>query len=71
MLIPKIPQEIQVFNGMAQFYICFIKNFASIIAPITKLFIKNEMFKWTAECQIALEDIKKKYIQASILISPN
>jgi hypothetical protein len=56
---------------MAQFYICFIKNFASIIAPITKLFIKNEMFKWTAECQIALEDIKKKYIQASILISPN
>jgi hypothetical protein len=23
MLVPKTPQEIQVFNGMAQFYKCF------------------------------------------------
>jgi hypothetical protein len=41
MPVPKTPQEIQVFNGMAQFYICFFKIFASIIAPITKLFRKN------------------------------
>jgi hypothetical protein len=26
MLVPKTPQEIQVFNGMAQFYKCFIKK---------------------------------------------
>jgi hypothetical protein len=56
---------------MAQFYICFIKKIAFIIAPITKLLIKTEMFKWIYECQIAWEDIKKKYIQASILINPN
>jgi len=40
MPVPKIPQEIQVFNGMAKFYRCFIENFASIMAPITKL-LKN------------------------------
>jgi hypothetical protein len=34
---PKNPQHIQVFNGMAQFYIFFIKKFAAIMAPITKL----------------------------------
>ncbi len=45
-LIPKISQEIQVFNGMAQFYRCFIKKIASIMAPITKLFKKIEVFKW-------------------------
>jgi hypothetical protein len=28
MAIPIVPQEIQFFNGMAQFYMCFIKNFA-------------------------------------------
>jgi hypothetical protein len=28
MLVPTNPQWIQVFNGMVQFYRCFIKNFA-------------------------------------------
>jgi hypothetical protein len=34
---PKNPQQIQIFKGMAQFYRCFIKNLAVIMAPITKL----------------------------------
>ncbi len=33
---PKNPQQIQIFNGMAQFYKCFIKKFIAIMAPITK-----------------------------------
>jgi hypothetical protein len=43
MPVPIVPQEIQVFNGIAQFYMCFIKNFAWIMSPITKLF-KNLEF---------------------------
>ncbi len=39
---PKNPQQIQVFNGMAWFYKCFIKNFAVIMAPIIKLTKKIE-----------------------------
>jgi hypothetical protein len=59
MLVPKTPQEIQVFNGMAQFYKCFIRNFASSMAPITKLLTRKiEVFEWTAKCQIAWENIK-------------
>jgi hypothetical protein len=71
MLIPKTPQEIQVFNGMAHFYRCFIKKFASIMALITKLLKKTKMFKWIVECQIAWEDIKNRCIQAPIFINPN
>ncbi len=41
MLVPTNPQQIQVFNGMAQFYRCFIKNFVFIMAPITKLMKKT------------------------------
>jgi len=50
MLVPPTPQEIQVFNKMAQFYKCFIKNFASIMSPITKLFKKSEVFEWIKKC---------------------
>jgi hypothetical protein len=45
----KTPHEIQVFNGMAQIYKCF----AFVMALITKLLIKAEMFEWTIECQTA------------------
>ncbi len=41
---PKNPQQIQVFNGMAQFYTCLMKNFATIMAPIIKLIRKTKTF---------------------------
>jgi hypothetical protein len=47
MLVTITPNEIQVFNGMAQFYKCFIKNFALIMSPITKVLKKCEVFEWT------------------------
>ncbi len=50
MQVPKTLQEIQVFNGMALFYRCFIRNFAYVMAPTTKLLKKIEVFKWTVEC---------------------
>jgi hypothetical protein len=39
-----------------------MRNFASVMALITKLFRKVEVFEWTTECQIAWEDIKNQYI---------
>ncbi len=47
----KTPKDIQVFNGMAQYYKCFIKDFAFIMAPITKLLRKTKVFKGMATCQ--------------------
>jgi hypothetical protein len=58
MPIPKAFQEIHVFNGMAQFYRCFIRNVTSVMAPVTTLLRKAKMFEWTTKCQIAWEDIK-------------
>ncbi len=68
---PKNPQQIQVFYGMAQFYRCFIKTFATIMAPITKLTKKTDTLLWTKKCQKAWELIKQKYIETLTLISPN
>jgi hypothetical protein len=58
MPIPITPQEIQVFNEMAYFYRCFIKNFVLIMSPITKLLKKFEAYEWIQKCQNAWEDIK-------------
>jgi hypothetical protein len=44
MPIPINPQQIQIFNGMAKFYRCFIKNFVFIMAPFTKLMRKTKPF---------------------------
>ncbi len=51
MLVPTTPQEIQAFNEMPQFYRCFIKNFASIMSPITKMLKKSKGFEWIEKCQ--------------------
>jgi hypothetical protein len=56
---------------MAQFYICFIINFASIIAQITKLFKKTKICEWTTEYQTSSKNINNNYIQVLILICPN
>jgi hypothetical protein len=64
MPIPITFQQIQVFNGMAQFYRCFM-------SPITKLLKKSKVFEWTTKCQIAWEEIKNWYVQPPILISLN
>ncbi len=55
---PKNPYQIKVFNGMAQFYKCFINIFATIMAPITKMTRKIKTFLWIEECQKAWELIK-------------
>jgi hypothetical protein len=46
----KTPQEIKVFNGMAEFYKCFIRNFSFIMALISKLLKKIKVFEWIVEC---------------------
>ena len=65
---PKNIKAIQTFNGLAQFNRCFIKDYAGIMEPITRLTRKGEVFDWTTECENAYQYIKTQYQNASILI---
>ena len=65
---PKNVKAIQTFNGLAQFNRCFIKNYAGIMEPITRLTRKGEAFDWTTKCKNAYQYIKTRYQNAPILI---
>ncbi len=67
----KTPKDIQVFNDMAQYYKCFIKDFAFMMVPITKLLQETKAFKWMTEYQQAWEEIKQRCMDALILIPPH
>lgn len=49
----------------------FIKNCASIIAPMEKLLKKMEEFIWTVDCQTTLNNLKERLASAPILVYPN
>ncbi len=66
-----MPKDIHVFNGMAQFYQCFINNFTFIMAPIMKLFRKTKVFRWITKCQGTWEAIKQTTITKLWLATTN
>jgi len=66
---PKSIHDVQSFHGLAVFYRRFIRNFSTIIAPMTEM-IKCSSFKWTPKAQEAFEEIKSKLTQAAVLSLP-
>ena len=70
MLRPRRTADIQIFNGFAQFNRIYIKSYAHIMEPITRLMRKTEEFDWTDRCEGAWVEIKDRYTNAPILIAP-
>ena len=54
---PKTIKKVCSFFSHAGFYRRFIKDFNIISKPLCNLLIKNKPFKWTKDCQKALENI--------------
>ena len=66
---PRTTKEARGFVGIVVYYRIFIVGFAIIAAPIFVLFRKGVRFKWTAECQVAMDTLKRLLTEAPILIS--
>ena len=63
---PERVKDIQAFLGFANFYRKFIKGFSNVARPLTAL-TGNILWKWTAECQDAFENLKTLICTAPIL----
>nr|GEX17439.1 reverse transcriptase domain-containing protein [Tanacetum cinerariifolium] len=75
-VITKLPHPttikgIRSFLGHAGFYRRFIKDFSKIARPLTRLLDKDTPFFFFKECVEAFQTIKRKLIEAPILIAPD
>jgi len=51
--IPHCLRDVRAFFGLASYYRRFVRNFASIAEPLTRLTEKNTPFKWSDEADLA------------------
>ena len=67
---PRSITKVRSFHALATFYRKFIRNFSSIVAPITDC-TNDTVFKWTNEAKESLKFLKKKVNEAPILSLPD
>ncbi|CAF1569972.1 unnamed protein product, partial [Didymodactylos carnosus] len=68
---PKNQKQIQQFLGLATYYRRFIKYFATIAKPLTRLLAKDKPFIWTDVEQASFEALRTALITAPVLAQPN
>jgi len=59
--------ELQGFLGFANFYHCFIKNFARLACPLNNLTKKDTPWHWDAAQQQAFQMLKHAFSKKPIL----
>ena len=69
--VPKSTTEVGSFHGLPTFYRHFIRNFSSLVAPITDCLKKKYLVLWTEATEVAFALIKDKLTNALILAFPN
>lgn len=69
--VPKDGKETKRFVAFANYYRRFIKNFAEITWPLNYLTKKGVIFKWTPECQLSFDKLKKALLSPPILAYPD
>nr|GEV06884.1 reverse transcriptase domain-containing protein [Tanacetum cinerariifolium] len=68
---PTTVKGIHSFLGRASFYRQFIKDFSKIARPMTRLLEKDTPFFFSKECIEAFQTLKRKLVEALILIAPD
>lgn len=59
------------FLGLTSYYRRFIRNYSKVAEPLNRLLRKGKLFQWSNECQDAFEQLKKRLVEAPILIHPD
>ena len=68
--VPRCLRDVRAFFGLASYYRKFVKDFATIAEPLTRLTKKFAKFEWSEEAQQAFDALKQALIEASFLTFP-
>ncbi|XP_054797653.1 uncharacterized mitochondrial protein AtMg00860-like [Prosopis cineraria] len=68
--IPLNVKQLRGFLGLTGYYRRFIKKYAQIVAPLTKL-LQKDVFQWGEDAQVAFKTLKQALTQAPVLALPN
>ncbi|RDX68640.1 hypothetical protein CR513_52345, partial [Mucuna pruriens] len=67
----KSMSDVRSFRGLASFYLCFVKDFSTIVALLNEILKKNVGFKWEESQEKAFQVLKDRLTHALILALPN
>jgi len=61
---------VRAFFGLASYYRRYVRNFASIAEPLTRLTKINTPFKWTDDADFAFSRLKQALLESTTLTFP-
>lgn len=68
---PKCTKDVRSFLGLCNYYRKFIKNYSTIISPLTSLLRKEINFEWSVDCQYAFDQLKIALTSPPVLAYPD
>ncbi|GBG80375.1 hypothetical protein CBR_g30743 [Chara braunii] len=68
---PQTVRDVRSFMGLASYYRKFVRNFSTVVAPLTNLTKKDTPFLWSLHCQLAFTRLKKALTRAPVLKLPD
>ncbi|KAL5017800.1 hypothetical protein ScPMuIL_003522 [Solemya velum] len=67
---PRNVKELRRIIGMMNWFRKFIRNFSSVVLPLTKLLKKGQKFIWTSEQDHAFCELKNRLANSTVLAFP-
>ena len=68
---PTCKKELQMFLGMCNYYVKFVRDYAHTAAPLYELLRKDVHWGWTAARQHAFDALKRALCDAPVLTMPD